>query len=252
MAMMNEQSMPLYYWAEACHIAVHIMNCTPTPSVHNVLPYEKLWGRKPTLSYFKVFGNLCYVHVPAKTRHKMDSRSTKCVFLGYPDERKSYKCYDPSTKKVYVSRDVIFDEKDSWYKAQKEVSIPDSDEVYARRSPSDQRRDISETLSGPKDFETSTSSSPWNGRRTNNGKQKVDEYDASGILSDTSIDSETELPKVQTPGILRRTSKYVPPHERQAQLEPALRRSQRVRYPVDRLTYSGYMRMHYNYMVAKV
>ena len=71
-------------------------------------------------------------------------------------------------------------------------------------------------------------------------------------MLDTSIDSETELPRVQTPGVLKRTVRYVLPRERQAQSEPQLQTSQRVCYPVDRLTYSGYMKMHYNYMVSKV
>ena len=45
----------------------------------------------------------------------------------------------------------------------------------------------------PNDFEVSTSSSPWSGRLKNNGKWKVD-YDASGIMLNTSFDSEIEFP----------------------------------------------------------
>ena len=66
------------------------------------------------MTYFCVFGSLCYTHVPSEVRHKMDARSIKCVFLSYLDERKGYKCYDPSTRRVYISKDVVFDEKDSW------------------------------------------------------------------------------------------------------------------------------------------
>ena len=86
----------------------------------------------------------------------------------------------------------------------------------------------------------------------NNGKQKVDDYDVSGMVSNTSIDNEKEFPRKQTPRVLRKTIRYVPPHERQAQSEPQLQTLQRICYPVDRLTYSGYMKMHYNYMVSKV
>ena len=81
----------------------------------------------------------------------------------------------------------------------------------------------------------------------NNGKKKVGDYE-----TDTSIDSETELPRVQTPGVLRKTVRYVPPHERQAQSKPHMQTLQRVCHLVDRLTYSGYMTMHYSYMVSKV
>ena len=62
----------------------------------------------------------------------MDARSTNCVFLGYPDEQKGYKCHDQSTKIVYVSRDIVFNEKDSWYKLEKEVMILDLDEPYVQ------------------------------------------------------------------------------------------------------------------------
>ena len=33
----------------------------------------------------------------------------------YSLEEKGYKCYNPSTQKVRVSRDIIFDESASWY-----------------------------------------------------------------------------------------------------------------------------------------
>ena len=35
--------------------------------------------------------------------------------VGYSDEQKGYKCYNPRTKQVRVSRDVVFDESASWY-----------------------------------------------------------------------------------------------------------------------------------------
>ncbi|GKV09292.1 hypothetical protein SLEP1_g20816 [Rubroshorea leprosula] len=35
-------------------------------------------------------------------------------FLGYSDETKGYRFYDPITKKLLISHDVIFDEKNSW------------------------------------------------------------------------------------------------------------------------------------------
>ena len=48
----------------------------------------------------------------------------------------------------------------------------------------------------------------------------MDEYDP---LIDTSMDSETELPRVQTPGILQRAGRYIPPHEREIHSKPILK-----------------------------
>lgn len=62
-----------------------------------------------------MFGCLCYVHVPATQRDKLSPRSTKCLFIGYSVGKKGYKCYDPSTKQILVSRDVIFHETKPYY-----------------------------------------------------------------------------------------------------------------------------------------
>ena len=37
------------------------------------------------------------------------------ILVGYSDEQKGYKCYNPRTKQARVSRDVVFDESASWY-----------------------------------------------------------------------------------------------------------------------------------------
>ena len=42
--------------------------------------------------------------------HKLQFRSKQCVFLGYSNLHKGYKCLDISTGRVYISRDVVFDE----------------------------------------------------------------------------------------------------------------------------------------------
>jgi len=40
----------------------------------------------------------------------LEKKRTKCIFIGYPDEHKAYKLYDPQEKKYFINRDVIFDE----------------------------------------------------------------------------------------------------------------------------------------------
>jgi hypothetical protein len=52
----------------------------------------------------------CYVHVPKENRSKLDKKAEKCIFIGYKDGLKGYKLWNPETKKVVYSRDVVFRE----------------------------------------------------------------------------------------------------------------------------------------------
>ncbi|MCO5577734.1 hypothetical protein L7F22_031566 [Adiantum nelumboides] len=177
--MTNEMIMLLTYWAEAVHTTVHSMNQTPTVAIHEISPYERLYGIKPTVFYMKVFGCVCYVHVPNEARKKMEPKAMKCIFLGYPIGKKGYKCYDPTIRQVYVSRDVRFCEHEPWYKP-KPVMIEDEYEekenlchVVDKPGPS------TRTISGPHMVEESTKSvNPWSGRlrdkkQDEKGKKKV-------------------------------------------------------------------------------
>ncbi|RVW42670.1 Retrovirus-related Pol polyprotein from transposon TNT 1-94 [Vitis vinifera] len=65
--------------------------------------------KKPDLSHLKVFGCTCFVHLSAtQRRDKLDPKAVKCVFLGYSQTQKGYRCYDTTAKRLFVSRDVQF------------------------------------------------------------------------------------------------------------------------------------------------
>ncbi len=109
-ALMADKSMPHHYWVEAVATTVYIMNRTPTVTVHGMILEEKYSGRKPDLSHFKMFGCFAYVHVLDELRTKLDPNAEKCNFIGYSLEQKWYRCYNPITREMRVSRDVVFDE----------------------------------------------------------------------------------------------------------------------------------------------
>jgi transposase InsO family protein len=109
-----EGRMPRSFWAEAATWSVHIINRSPTAAVTNKTPEECWTGHKPNVAHFKIFGCVTYVHVPNEKRIKLEDKSYKCVFLGVSEESKAYRLYDPESKKIVTSRDVIFAEEETW------------------------------------------------------------------------------------------------------------------------------------------
>jgi hypothetical protein len=69
--------------------------------------FEKLYGRKPSVNKFCPFGCLAYVFQHESKRKKLDSMSIPCILLATL-EHGNYRIYDVATKKVYVSRHVVF------------------------------------------------------------------------------------------------------------------------------------------------
>ena len=90
------------------------VNRSPTLAIEYITPDEAWSGTKPSVSYFRVFGCLAHVHVPDQIRIKLDNKNTQCVLLGVSDESKAYRLIEPFSKKIIVSRDVVFEEHKGW------------------------------------------------------------------------------------------------------------------------------------------
>lgn len=57
-----------------------------------------------------IFGSLCYPNLLSSTPHKLAPRSVPCIFLGYSTDHMGLRCLDMHTKRIILSRYVIFDE----------------------------------------------------------------------------------------------------------------------------------------------
>ena len=113
-SMLKGKNLSNEYWVEVVACAVYILNRSPTKIVRNMVPQEAWSGKLHSVSHFRVFGYTAYVLVPKQTRNKLDDKSEKCIFIGYDEQSKAYKLFNPITKKVIVSRDVVFKEGEFW------------------------------------------------------------------------------------------------------------------------------------------
>jgi hypothetical protein len=109
--LLHQSQLEVKWWAEAANTAAYILNCSSIYSEKNITAYEYWTGHKPDFQRFKVFGCVAYAHINKEKRTKLDYKATKGVFMGYDKSRKAYRIYDPDTKDMIISRDVVFDEK---------------------------------------------------------------------------------------------------------------------------------------------
>ena len=113
-SLLKAKKLPKQYWVEAVSCAVYLLNRCPTKSLQGVIPEEAWSGHKPSVTHLRVFGCVAYAKILDARRTKLDDKSEKCIFVGYGDRRMGYKLYNPITKNMIMSRDVIFEEDKSW------------------------------------------------------------------------------------------------------------------------------------------
>jgi transposase InsO family protein len=112
-------------WVEAVGTTCYMVNRSPSSALDDKTPHEVWSAKKPSLQHLRVFGCDAYVHVPKENRSKLDKKAEKCIFIGYKDDVKGYKLWNPEKKKIVYSRDVVFREvKD----VSKQEFLPTQDE----------------------------------------------------------------------------------------------------------------------------
>jgi histone deacetylase 1/2 len=110
LSLLAHAHMPLKFWDEAFLAATYLINRTPSKVINFETPLERLYQVKPDFSSLRVFGCACWPNLRPYKKHKLSFRSKECVFLGYSNLHKGFKCLDIPNGRVYISRDVTFDE----------------------------------------------------------------------------------------------------------------------------------------------
>ncbi|RDY13066.1 hypothetical protein CR513_02052, partial [Mucuna pruriens] len=87
----------------------------------------EVWNGKPAdYSSLRVFGCPVYVMYNSQERTKLDPKSRKCIFLGYADNVKGYRLWDPTTRKVVINKDVVFVENELQSEQKNESTTKDT------------------------------------------------------------------------------------------------------------------------------
>jgi hypothetical protein len=102
--------LPARFWAEGLHTSTYLLNRLPSTACPAPTPHQALFGTPPHYDHLRVFECACYPNTTATDPHKLAPCSTLCVFLGYSPDHKGYRCFDLSSRRVLISRHVVFDE----------------------------------------------------------------------------------------------------------------------------------------------
>ena len=109
-ALLIQAKLPPSFWNFAVAAYIHTSNRTPTSALGGITPYQVYKGKKPDVSYFRVFGCLAYVLIRKEKRKALQPHSKACIFIGYPEGVKAWQFWDPVEKKVIISSHAVFDE----------------------------------------------------------------------------------------------------------------------------------------------
>ncbi|MCO5564358.1 hypothetical protein L7F22_018018 [Adiantum nelumboides] len=142
------------------------------------------WRLKP---YFQRFDSELWFELPLEIEEDEEKGSSSIPCYEEPEERleafmslapgggandrgflqakKGYKCYNPVTRQVTVSRDVVFDEMATWY-----ADVKDDIGADVKKSVAENSNVQSQVLSGPQGLPASSHvANPWSGRLHNEG-----------------------------------------------------------------------------------
>ncbi|GKA76660.1 retrovirus-related pol polyprotein from transposon TNT 1-94 [Tanacetum coccineum] len=101
---------PMFLWAEAVATACYTQNRSLIHTRHDKTPYELVHNKKPDLTFFRVFGALCYPTNDSENLGKLQPTADIGIFVGYAPNRKGYRIYNKRTRQIMETIHVTFDE----------------------------------------------------------------------------------------------------------------------------------------------
>ncbi|CAI7765493.1 unnamed protein product, partial [Closterium sp. NIES-53] len=105
---------PHFLWPFAVRYAAHQLNLWPRVSFPETSPTLHWTGKVGDASVFRVWGSRAFVC--DTSADKLSTRATRCVFLGFTLDAPGWQFYQPTSRRVFPSQDVTFDETVPFYR----------------------------------------------------------------------------------------------------------------------------------------
>ena len=87
-SMLMASNLDAKFWAKAISTSCYLQNIIPTKVVKKSTPYELWYGFKPSYTHLHIFGCKGYAKIPNEKRHKLYTKTKKCIFIGYNNQSK--------------------------------------------------------------------------------------------------------------------------------------------------------------------
>jgi hypothetical protein len=185
--MLDEYKTSDRFWVEAINTACYAINRLYLHRILKKTSYGLLTGKKPNVSYFRVFGSKCFILVKRGRKSKFAPKAVEGFLLGYDSNIRAYRVFNKSTGLVEVSYDIVFDETNG-----SQVEQDDLDELDDEEAPWVTLRNMSIGDVCPKESEESPHAQDQQSSSMQASPSTQDEDQAQG---DENEDQEDEPPQ---------------------------------------------------------
>ena len=126
--MLADSGLPKILWGELMFMEAFLGSRVPHSAIGMQSPYEMLPGTELDLSLLRVIGARTFVHIESYSK-KLELKAVKGRPAGYSNSSKNYHVYNPETRRIMQSRNVIFID------TPKRLSPPPSEETSQQVNP---------------------------------------------------------------------------------------------------------------------
>jgi len=114
--MMLEHNIPYFLWPEAVAYACYLKNRSLTQALKELITLEEAFtGKKPDISMLQEFGVKCWILQQDSQNSKLDPKSQEFIFVGLSDHNKAWRYWNPHSRQIQTSRNVIFENQTHEY-----------------------------------------------------------------------------------------------------------------------------------------